>query len=857
MDIRTLRRIIRDESPSHIMLGEVVSCDPRGTRTASVRVSGGRVHTRVFTCDENLEINDKVIVVRMMGLDRLAVLGRILPQHGSALSKRGALAPPTNFGAYSFAGVTYCQWDTYPGEDVSWEIERALQADKSDATSVLVSRGSYYFYETDPGTTVYFRARAIRWLGPNNLMYSGWSSWAGVTCDEYEVPNLLVELTNQAGKQVGADWVVVIDTGNASSFTTTTTAGDEDVIGVAHEIIADGEIGLVCISGQHSVYVAGAVGIGDYLVASATEGRADGAAAASPGCFGRSLTVKDVDDKVVALIGPAGGAGAGMLAHNLLSAWHPDTLAAAVGQGYIVVGDATPKWARLDARADGQILIGDGLDLNSVPVSQDVGLTNAGVATVTGIQGRDIAAAAPADGNVYAWDTGAGRWEPGVAGGNNPRIHVDGALVVTAGVGEAYVSPSTAEIVAVYLHCGTQGTAGSTIVDVNKNGVTIFTVQANRSTLAWNDADGVAKSGTPDVVDLAEGDILTVDIDQVATGAADMTVVIALKASAPIGTDTIGARVYNSGNISIPNSTWTALTFDSERFDTDDIHSVVANTGRLTCTSAGVYAIFGTVKFADNDNGQRAIRIYLNGTTPIAQGQITAGVSTPDSLTISTLYELSVTDYVELEAYQNSGGAVNIEAVLQRSPEFAMVKAAKHSTQTPGAWALISETILTGSEASVTFSAIPQGYRTLVLQCQARTDGAAEYDVILWRANGDSGNNYDRMYWRGRGDDVTTAVGARAQTGGRLGFCEGNNSRASNFPFMQCWFGGYALTDREKVSISPASLAYGDVSADADMYMGMDSARWRSTAAITSLTILPAIGANFVAGSRFTLYGIL
>jgi len=449
-----------------------------------------------------------------------------------------------------------------------------------------------------------------------------------------------------------------------------------------------------------------------------------------------------------------------------------------------------------------------------------------------------------------AWILGSG------TSGSHPCIHVDGVLVAMIGVGEAYICPSGAEIVAAYLSCAVTGTASETIIDVNKNAATIFLDPANRPILAWNDADGVAKSGTPDVVDLAEGDILTVDIDQVATGAADMTVVIALKASAPIGTDTIGARVYNSGNISIPNSTWTALTFDSERFDTDDIHSVVANTGRLTCTSAGVYAIFGTVKFADNDNGQRAIRIYLNGTTPIAQGQITAGVSTPDSLTISTLYELSVTDYVELEAYQNSGGAVNIEAVLQRSPEFAMVKAAKHSTQTPGAWALISETILTGSEASVTFSAIPQGYRTLVLQCQARTDGAAEYDVILWRANGDSGNNYDRMYWRGRGDDVTTAVGARAQTGGRLGFCEGNNSRASNFPFMQCWFGGYALTDREKVSIGPASLAYGDVSADADMYMGMDSARWRSTAAITSLTILPAIGANFVAGSRFTLYGI-
>jgi len=561
------------------MLGEVVSCDPRGTRTASIRVSGGRVHTRVLTCDENLEIGDKVIVVRMMGLDRLAVLGRIVSQHGSDLSQRGVLAPPSNFGAYSFGGVTYCQWDTYPGEDISWEVERALQADKSDAESVLVSRGSYYFYECDPGTTVYFRARAIRWLGPNNRMYSGWSSWAGVTCDEHEVPNLLVELTNRAGKQVGADWVVVIDTANASSFKTTVVAGDENVIGVAHEIIEDGATGLVCISGQHSVYVDGAVGIGDYLVTSATEGRADGAVAASPGCFGRSLTAKDVDDKVVALIGPAGGAGSGMLAHNLLSAWHTDTVADSPVQGDLAVGNATPAWTRLPrgaadevlrmntagtdpmwgelpistidsyargdiirggaidweayaAKADGQILVGDGVDINSVPVSQDVDLDNTGVATVVGIRARAVGAGAPADGQVYVWVDAVSEWQPGaMTGGGSPTFRADGVLVVTTGVGEAYISTADATIEYVYIHCGTPGTAGSTIVDVNKNGVTIFTNQANRPTLAWNDADGVAKSGIPDVVDLAENDVLTIDIDQVATGAADLSVVIAMSSS--------------------------------------------------------------------------------------------------------------------------------------------------------------------------------------------------------------------------------------------------------------------------------------------------------------------------------------
>src|SRR5687768_384500 len=45
--------------------------------------------------------------------------------------------------------------------------------------------------------------------------------------------------------------------------------------------------------------------------------------------------------------------------------------------------------------------------------------------------------------------------------------------------------------------------------------------------------------------------------------------------------------------------------------------------------------------------------------------------------------------------------------------------------------ALISETILTGSVTSVTFSGIPQIFRNLMLTCQARTDAVAEIDVLL------------------------------------------------------------------------------------------------------------------------------
>lgn len=137
-----------------------------------------------------------------------------------------------------------------------------------------------------------------------------------------------------------------------------------------------------------------------------------------------------------------------------------------------------------------------------------------------------------------------------------------------------------------------------------------------------------------------------------------------------------GARVYNSANISILNATNTILTFDSERYDTDAIHSTASNTGRLTIPSGGTgkYLIVGMAEFASNATGYRNLFIRLNGATIIANHiwlPPTGASETAPSM-ITTIYSLVATDYVELMAYQSSGGALNILATSQFSPEFAI-----------------------------------------------------------------------------------------------------------------------------------------------------------------------------------------
>lgn len=86
----------------------------------------------------------------------------------------------------------------------------------------------------------------------------------------------------------------------------------------------------------------------------------------------------------------------------------------------------------------------------------------------------------------------------------------------------------TLTIHAAWVAAGTAPTGADLIVDVNKNGTTIFSTQANRPTIAAGTNGGV--SDTPDVTTLADGDYLTVDIDQVGSTIAgsDVTVGVLL-----------------------------------------------------------------------------------------------------------------------------------------------------------------------------------------------------------------------------------------------------------------------------------------------------------------------------------------
>lgn len=144
---------------------------------------------------------------------------------------------------------------------------------------------------------------------------------------------------------------------------------------------------------------------------------------------------------------------------------------------------------------------------------------------------------APADNNTYgrknnSWVTISGVVTSGIVvdSSSDPFWFIDGYLDEQIDAGPSFIIPRNCTITNVYIWGKTLGTAGNTIVDINKNGSSIFTTQANRPTLAYN-ATSPTKSSIPDIVALQESDIITIDLDSVATGAKDLTVLVALEHS--------------------------------------------------------------------------------------------------------------------------------------------------------------------------------------------------------------------------------------------------------------------------------------------------------------------------------------
>lgn len=114
---------------------------------------------------------------------------------------------------------------------------------------------------------------------------------------------------------------------------------------------------------------------------------------------------------------------------------------------------------------------------------------------------------------------------------------------------------------------------------------------------------------------------------------------------------------------------------------------------------------------------------------------------------------------------------------------------------------------------------------------------------IRWRFNGDTGSNYSFTYLNGNGS--TASSGRQSNTSYIASYATTGTSGAPGTILFDVM--NYSNTTTYKTTLSRVS----DAPVEVNAYVGL----WRSTSAITSVTIFPNAN-NITAGSTFTVYGI-
>jgi len=168
---------------------------------------------------------------------------------------------------------------------------------------------------------------------------------------------------------------------------------------------------------------------------------------------------------------------------------------------------------------------------------------------------------------------------------------------------------------------------------------------------------------------------------------------------------------------------------------------------------------------------------------------------------------------------------------------------------------IATTTVGSGGTATITFSSIPATYTHLQLRIFASTDRATyALDNVFVTFNGDSAGNYSIHDLQGDGASASasaTANNTNVRSGILPSSAAPNVFGVSIFDVLD-----YKNTNKYKTVRSLSGFDLNGTVSGLGGYVQLNSGNWRSTNAITTITLNRQSGSNFIQYSHFALYGI-
>ena len=159
-------------------------------------------------------------------------------------------------------------------------------------------------------------------------------------------------------------------------------------------------------------------------------------------------------------------------------------------------------------------------------------------------------------------------------------------------------------------------------------------------------------------------------------------------------------------------------------------------------------------------------------------------------------------------------------------------------------------TVGSGGAASIELTSIPSTYQHLQIRLIGRTNRTQARESMDFRLNGVTSSSYAYHFIYGDGSSVSAGAGASQTLIDSFDFA-GATATASIFGAAIIDILDYAVTSKNKTV-----RVFGGADRNGAGLVALSSGLLTSTDAVTSVTIFPANGNNFVQYSTAALYGI-